>query len=119
MTNTITTTNIADFSNREILQASDILKAYAMRNWRHPYFYGEPQLMKNNFSGFVFLVDEGGEGGNVLMLNGEELEGFYTSPYEGMEGFFSELLDEYKNDNMHREDMEWFEQLAQDLGEEI
>jgi hypothetical protein len=119
MTNTITTTNIADFSNREILQASDILKAYAMRNWRHPYFYGEPQLMKNNFSGFVFLVDEGGEGGNVLMLNGGELEGFYTSPYEGMEGFFSELLDEYKNDNMHREDMEWFEQLAQDLGEEI
>ena len=119
MTNTITTTNIADFSNREILQASDILKAYAMRNWIHPYFYGEPQLMKNNFSGFVFLVDEGGEGGNVLMLNGEDLEGFYTSPYEGMEGFFSELLDEYKNDNMHREDMEWFEQLAQDLGEEI
>ena len=119
MTNTITTTNIAEFGHTELMEASEILKAYAKGHYNHPYFYGEPQLMMNKNSGFVFLVDDGGEGGNVLMLNGEELEGFYTSPYEGMEGFFSELLDQYKNDNMHREDMEWFEQLAQDLGEEI
>lgn len=119
MTNTITTTNIADFSTSEILRASEILKAYAMKDWHHPYFYGEPQLMKNNYSGFVFLVDDGGEGGSVLMMNGNKLEGFYSSPYEGLEGFFSDLLEDYKGDNMHREDMEWFEQLAQDLGEEI
>ena len=119
MTNSTTTTNISEFGTIELLEASDILKAYAKGNFKHPYFYGEPQLMMNKNSGFVFLVDEGGEGGNVLMLNGEDLEGFYTSPYMGKEGFFSDLLEEYKEGNMHPEDAEWFEILAQDLGEEI
>lgn len=117
--NTITTTNIAEFGSSEILEASEILKAYAKGQYEHPYFYGEPQLMMNKNSGFVFLVDDGGEGANVLMLNGENLEGFYSSPYEGLEGFFSDLLEEYKRDNMHREDMQWFEQLAKDLGIEL
>ena len=117
--NTTTTTNIGEFGTSEMLEASIILMAYAKGQYEHPYFYGEPQLMMNKNSGFVFLVDDGGEGGNVLMLNGEDLEGFYSSPYEGLEGFFSDLLEEYKGDNMHREDVEWFEQLAKDLGEEL
>jgi hypothetical protein len=117
--NNTTTTNIAEFGSSEILEASEILKAYGKGFYNHPYFMGEPQLMMNKNSGFVFLVDDGGEGGNVLMLNGEDLEGFFTSPYEGLEGFFSDLLEEYKSDNMHREDVEWFEQLAKDLGEEL
>jgi len=117
--NNTTTTNIAEFGSSEILEASEILKAYAKGQYQHPYFYGEPQLMMNKNSGFVFLVDDGGEGCNVLMLNGDDLEGFYSSPYEGLEGFYSDLLEEYKKGNMHSEDVEWFEQLAKDLGEEL
>jgi hypothetical protein len=117
--NNTTTTNIAEFGSSEILEASEILKAYGKGFYNHPYFMGEPQLMMNKNSGFVFLVDDGGEGCNVLMLNGEELEGFYTSPYDGLEGFFSELLVGYKRGDMHSEDVEWFEQLAKDLGEEL
>jgi hypothetical protein len=118
MTNT-TTTNISEFGHMELMEASEILRAYATKDYEHPYFYGEPQLMMNRNSGFVFLVDEGGEGGNVLMLNDDKLEGFYTSPYEGREGFFSDLLKEYNNSDFHREDEEWFQQLAKDLGEEL
>lgn len=117
--NNTTTTNIAEFGTSEILEASEILMAYAKGQYEHPYFNGEPQLMMNKNSGFVFLVDDGGEGGNVLMLNGEDLEGFFTSPYEGLEGFFSELLVGYKRGDMNQEDVEWFEQLAKDLGEEL
>ena len=117
--NNTTTTNISEFGTSEILEASEILMAYAKGQYEHPYFYGEAQLMMNKNSGFVFLVDDGGEGGNVLMLNGEELEGFYTSPHLGLEGFFSELLVGYKRGDMNQEDAEWFEQLAKDLGEEL
>jgi hypothetical protein len=115
----MTTTNLSEFGHMELMEASEILKAYAKGQYEHPYFMGDAQLMMNQNSGFVFLVDEGGEGSNVLMLNGEELEGFYTSPYEGREGFFSDLLKEYNNSDFHREDEEWFQQLAKDLGEEL
>ena len=48
------------------------------------------------------------------MMNGDKLESFHTSPYEGKEGFFSELLDEYSD--MHGEDKEWFRELSASLG---
>lgn len=61
----------------------------------------------NKDSGNVFLVNENY---HVAMMNGDELETFYTSPYEGKEGFFDELITEYPD--MHPEDREWFEAIA-------
>lgn len=62
----------------------------------------------------VVIGDSANDEFEVCMMNGDKLESFYTSPYEGKEGFFSELLDEYSD--MHGEDKEWFRELSASLG---
>ncbi len=47
----------------------------------------------------------------ILIIRLHELFSFYSSPYEGKEGSFDELLEEYKE--MHPEDQEWFQQIAE------
>ena len=108
----MTTTNLADFGYRELDMAADTLKAYANGNWECPYFSSEGvQIMMNHNSGNVFLTDSEC---NVLMMNGDSLEGFYASPYSGHKGFFSDLVNEW-NDQWNEEDTEWLKQLAADL----
>jgi hypothetical protein len=110
-----TTTNLADFGYRELDMAADLLKAYANGKNNCPYFSGEGvQVMMNQNSGNVFLTDSEY---NVLMMNGTELEGFYTSPYSGHEGFFSDLVNDW-DDTWHEDDNEWLKQLAKDLNKE-
>ena len=115
----MTTTNLADFGYRELDMAADTLKAYC-NGHDCPYFTGEGvQLMMNQNSGNVFLTDSDC---NVLMLTSDGvLEGFYNSPYDGKEGFFSDLLDEYKADpeDWHEEDVEWLKNLAEAMGAEF
>jgi hypothetical protein len=108
----MTTTNLADFGYRELSMAGTLLTAYAENPSVCPYFTNEGvQLMLNQNSGNVFLTDSDY---NVLMMNGDKLEGFYSSPYEGKEGFYSDLVLIYAD--MHPEDKEWFEQLEENLG---
>jgi hypothetical protein len=110
----MTTINLAEFGFREIELAGQLLLAYSKKSNNHPYFDGlQVQLMMNKFSGNVFLTDEDY---NVLMLNGDSLEGFYNSPYEGHEGFFNELIIDW-NEDWHIEDSEWLYNLAKDLNE--
>lgn len=111
----MTTTNLAEFGYREIALAGEILTAYANRKNSCPYFTGEGvQLMMNINSGNVFLTDDDF---NVLMMNGDNLEGFYSTPYEGHEGFFKDLLNDW-NENWHEEDNEYIVRLAKDLNRE-
>ena len=49
------------------------------------------------------------------MMNGDTLESFYCSPYEGKEGFFDTLLAEFPE--MNQEDKEWFAEIAKQRGE--
>lgn len=107
----MTTTNLADFGYRELAMAGEILTAYADRKDSCPYFTGEGvQLMMNKNSGNVFLTDDDY---NVLMMNGSKLEGFYVTPYEGHEGFFEDLLNDW-HENWHEEDSEYLVRLAKD-----
>lgn len=109
----MTTTNLADFGYRELDMAADLLKAYANGNYECPYFSNEGvQVMMNQNSGNVFLTDEDC---NVLMMNGDKLEGFYVSPYSGYEGFFEELVNQYDEETWNEEDKIWLKQLALDL----
>lgn len=110
----MTTTNLADFGYRELALAGQILTAYAGKD-ACPYFTGKGvQLMMNTSSGNVFLIDEDC---NVLMMNGDNLEGFYSTPYEGHEGFFEDLLNDW-NENWHEEDSEYLARLAKDCNRE-
>ena len=110
----MTTTNLADFGYRELALAGQILTAYAGKD-ACPYFTGEGvQLMMNTSSGNVFLIDEDC---NVLMMNGDNLEGFYSTPYEGHEGFLDDLLNEW-NKNWENPDSEYLANLMKDSGRE-
>lgn len=111
----MTTTNLADFGYRELSIAGEILTAYADRKDICPYFSGDGvQLMMNTSSGNVFLTDEDC---NVLMMNGSKLEGFYSTPYEGHEGFLDDLLNEW-NKNWENPDSEYLANLMKDSGRE-
>jgi hypothetical protein len=108
----MTTTNLAEFGNIEREEAGNLLTAYSRNRNVCPYFENTGvQVMMNTYSGNVFLTDENF---NVLMLNGDNLEGFYNSPYSGHEGFFEELVDEW-NESWDEEDSKWLYQLAKDL----
>ena len=110
----MTTTNLADFGYRELALAGQILTAYAGKD-ACPYFTGEGvQLMMNTSSGNVFLIDEDC---NVLMMNGDNLEGFYSTPYERHEGFLDDLLADWTED-WHKEDSEYLARLAKDWNRE-
>ena len=68
----------------------------------------------NRNSGCVFLVNDEYE---CAMMNGDVLEMFYTSPYDGHEGFIDELLQSYNDglDSWHNEDIEWLEHIKSNL----
>lgn len=105
------TTNLADFGTREIAELRDILDAWLSAGLPDD-FYGDgvhPVFNKN--SGFVFLTNAEFQ---VAMMNGDRLESFYSSPYEGREGFFEELFNEF--DDMHPEDKTWFSDIAKARG---
>ena len=65
----------------------------------------KPAFNKN--SGLVFLVNSEHQ---ACMMNGDRLESWYSTPYEGREGFFEDLVEEY--DDMHPEDQEYMRDLA-------
>jgi hypothetical protein len=107
-----TTTNLADFGFREIKMARDLLDAWVNNGLPDDFGDNGVHLMMNQNSGNVFLTNEEFE---VAMLNGDTLESFYTSPYEGREGFFEDLIDEYED--MHEEDKEWLRNIAENRDE--
>ncbi len=108
MTNTYTE-NLADFGTRELKEAGKLLSAIA---------YGLPDDFYNQGirvgfnmnSGYVFLINDEYQ---VAMYDdeSEELYSFYTTPYEGREGCYEELLQEY--DDMHPEDQEFMNDIKQ------
>lgn len=106
-----TTTNLAQFGSRELAEVRDLLDAMLNQGLPSGFSNNGVHPMLNILSGEVFLTNDEFE---ACMLNGDKLESFYNSPYEGKEGFFSELLDEYSD--MHEEDKEWFRELSASLG---
>lgn len=109
----ITTTDLSDFGFREIEMARDLLDAWVKNGLPDDFNSLGVTVMLNRNSGNVFLTNEGYQ---VATMNGDTLESFYSSPYEGLEGFFDELLEEYKD--MYHGDQEWFHELAKGLGRE-
>ena len=78
-------------------------------------FYDEGvRFAFNKNSGYVFLVNDEYQ---VLMMNGDKLELYYSSPYEGREGFINDLFDEYMSDTdaWHIEDAEWLLDIRDNL----
>ncbi len=107
------TKDMADFGHRELCMARDLLNAYLEHN--DTKFLGDGvHICMNRNSGYVFLSDEDY---NVAMEADGHLLDWLTSPYEGKEGFFDDLLDEYAS--MHEEDKEWLRDIAKSYGKEL
>lgn len=94
------TENLADFGNIERDEAGRLLQARLPDN-----FYNEGvRVAFNTSSGYVFLVNDDYQ---CAMFNGDEVELFHNTPYNGHEGFISDLLDEFQPDDLHSEDADY------------
>ena len=109
------TEDLSDFGFREQEEAKDLFQAWGESGLPIDFENNGVKIAFNMNSGYVFLTNSEYQ---VAMCetndNGKlELFSFYSSPYEGKEGSFDELLEEYKD--MHPEDQEWFQDIANNI----
>lgn len=104
----IYTEDLSEFGFRELNEAGKLLTA--IKNGLPDDFYDDGiKVGFNKNSGYVFLTNSDYQ---VAMLDDDEkLYSFYSTPYEGREGSYEELIEEY--DDMHPEDQEYMNDLKQ------
>ena len=83
-----TTTNFSDFGNREIEMAEELLKASRIQGFPEDFYNNETTIMMNMSSGNVFFTNPDLQ---VAMMNGDDLESFYSCPECGHEGFLEDM----------------------------
>ena len=109
------TEDLADFGYREQEEAKNLFQAWRESGLPVDFWNNGVKIGFNMNSGYVFLTNSDYQ---VAMCETNEhakleLFSFYSSPYEGKEGSFDELLEEYKE--MHPEDQEWFQEIADNV----
>ena len=108
------TENLADFGYREYEELKKILEAWFDGNGLPDDFDDSgvrPAFNRN--SGYVFLTND--EYQVAIEVDGQ-LESFYTTPYEGYEGTFDELLEE-ADASWNYEDLEYLRDIAENRGD--
>jgi len=103
------TEDLANFGYRELDEAGKLLSA--IKNGLPDDFNNQRIKVGFNInSGYVFLTNDDCQ---VAMYDdeSEELYSFYTTPYDGLEGCYEELLQQY--DDMHPEDQEFMNDIKQ------
>jgi hypothetical protein len=103
------TEDLAKFGYRELKEAGKLLTAIG-KGLPDDFDDDGIKVGFNMNSGYVFLTNAEYQ---VAMLDEEsgKLYSFYTTPYEGYEGSYQELLDQI--DDMHHEDQEYVKEIAQ------
>ena len=109
------TEDLADFGYREQEEAKNLFQAWRESGLPVDFWNNGVKIGFNMNSGYVFLTNSDYQVAMCTTNEQDQLElySFYTSPYEGKEGSFDELLEEYKE--MHPEDQEWFQQLSESI----
>jgi len=77
------TEDLAKFGFREISLLRDILNAWCEDGLPVDFYSEGVRPAMNTHSGNVFLVNEDYQ---TAMMNGDKLESFYVTPYQGHEG---------------------------------
>jgi hypothetical protein len=108
-----TTTNFADFGYRERKLAAELLTASVEQGFPEDFNDDGVEIMMNCNSGYVFFTNSDFQ---VAMMNGDDLESFYTLPWSGEEGFAEELR-ELDLEDLHEEDIEYM--VEHDIIEEV
>ena len=89
------TQNLADFGAIERDEAGTLLKTLGSSNDDTKHFGNSGVAVEfNPMSGNVFLVDEDY---NVAMMNGHQLEDFYSCPNCGNDGMQSDFREEHSD----------------------
>ena len=111
MKNEITTTNLGDFGYRERAMAAELLTASIKQGFPEDFEDDGIQIMMNRNSGNVFFTNSEYQ---VAMMNGDDLETFYTTPYSGHEGFADELKADYEEngESWNQEDIDYLIELG-------
>ena len=109
-----TTTDLSKFGYREIDEAIKLLQAY--KNGAPDAFTKiDVVLTFNQNLGNVFLSNDNFDA--IMLTDSGELEMYYVTPYDGIEGFLEDLYDEYEN--MCEEDRKWFKEIYLENGEKV
>lgn len=98
--------------NRERALAIELLTAYGEQGLPNDFDEEGVKVACNRNSGNVFLTNDEYQ---VAMMNDGKLESFYSSPYNGHEGFIDELID-MMDDSWHEDDIEWLNDIKNNLG---
>jgi len=98
-----TTTDLSKFGYREIVMAKDLLTAWVDQGLPDDFNDDGVTIMMNCNSGNVFLTNSEYQ---VAMMNGDDLESFYTTPYGGHEGFKDELK-ELDRESLNQDDIDY------------
>jgi len=109
------TEDLAAFGYREQRAAQDLFEAWKLNGLPIDFWNSGVKLGFNMNSGYVFLTNSDYQVAMCTTNDQDQLElySYYSSPYEGKEGSFDELLEEYED--MHPEDQEWFQQIADNI----
>ena len=114
--NNVYTENLNDIItfDRERALTIELLQAWGEQGLPSDFYEEGVKVAMNRNSGYVFLVNEEYQ---CAMMNGDKLESFYTSPYNGHEGFIDDLFEEYMSDKdaWHIEDAEWLLEIKSNL----
>lgn len=86
-----TTTDFSKFGSREREMSEELLRAWREQGLPDDFDNNEVTIMLNLMSGYVFLTNSDYQ---VAMMNGDNLESFYTDFETGEEGFKDELSNE-------------------------
>lgn len=106
--NEITTTDISKFGHRERAMAGILLMASCNQGLPDDFNGDEVTVMMNMNSGNVFLTNSYCQ---VAMMNGNDLESFYSCPECGCEGFADDLRTDFKNKNANQCCMDYLSEL--------
>tara|TARA_X000000368_G_scaffold398515_1_gene368607 strand:+ start:911 stop:1285 length:375 start_codon:yes stop_codon:yes gene_type:complete len=108
------TEDLSKFGYREKAIANDLIQALNNKKTPDDFDLSGVKVAFNMMSGYVFLTNDEYQ---VCMIDDENnLYSFYTLMYEGLEGDFDELLEQYED--MHPEDQEQFRDIAKNIGRE-
>jgi hypothetical protein len=88
-----TTTDFSKFGSREREMAEELLRASRLQGFPEDFDISDVtevgvSIMLNMNSGYVFFTNADCQ---VAMMNGDELESFYSCPICGHEGFAEEM----------------------------
>ena len=104
----ITTTDLAEFGNRELNEVVKLVKAKNRSGFPEDFDDEDVTIVFNKNSGYVFFSNSDYQVG-MCDENGD-LFSWYNTPYEGEEGSIFDLADRYHE--LHIEDREYVKEIT-------